>query len=59
MILGGMLPLKGEDLTRPHAGEESQSDDQLFTDIEDMKNLLNLPGGEHAPGWRSDPRRRE
>ena len=42
VIFGDMLPLKCEDLTRPHAREESQSDDQLFADIEDLKNLLNL-----------------
>jgi hypothetical protein len=42
VILRGMLPLEGEDLTRPHAGEQSQSDDQLFANIEDVKNLLHL-----------------
>ena len=54
-----MLPLQGEDLTGPHAGEQGQSDDQLFADIEDLKNLGNLLGREHAPGWQSGGRRRE
>jgi len=43
VILGDILPLQGEDLTRPHAGEQSQSDDQLFADIQDLQDLLNLP----------------
>ena len=59
VILGDMSPLQGEDLTGPHAREQSQSDDQLFADIEDKKNLLNLLGREHASGWRSNGRRRE
>ncbi len=59
VILRDMLPLQGEDLTGPHAGEQRQSDDQLFADIEDMQNLLNLFGREHASGWRSNGRRRE
>ena len=42
VIIGDMLPLQGENLTRSHAGEQGQSNDELLAKVEDRKDLLNV-----------------
>jgi len=51
VIASDMLPLESEDLTRAHAREQSQANNQLLADRKNLKDLLHLFGRQNASGW--------
>jgi len=55
VILGDMLPLERQDFTRPHAGEEGESHDELFAKIKHIQNGLDLRRPQNPAGSGSQP----
>ena len=52
VIVGDMLPLESKNLTRAHAREQCQANDQLLAQGKNLKDLLHLFGCQDSMEWR-------